>query len=603
MSATQHFKSNLRDIFFNLFEFLDIGRGTLGRGPFAHLDEASMRESLAGLETYCQREFSRSYVHLDREVPTLGEDGTPRLPEALKRTVQGFQENGWDLLEVPVHLGGVGAPPSVTWAGFELASGANASAAFYGLGNFLARVIDCLGTPSQKARFLPHAVARRWGGAMVLTEPDAGSDVGAGRTRARHLGGELWALEGTKRFITSADQDMTENVLHFVLARPEGAGPGTRGLSLFVVPKYLVGEDGALGERNGWTVTNLEKKLGIKSSVTCEVVYGGARPALGWLLGDRHDGIRQMFHVIEYARMAVGVKSLAGLSTGYLNALAYARERVQGPDLAHANDKASPRVPIVRHPDVRRMLLSQKAHAEGLRALCAFTAAVQDRVELAGGHGVSADDLRNDLLLPLVKGYASETAWTQLSLALQCLGGSGYVEDYPIGQYLRDQKIDSVYEGTTHIQALDLVFRKIGKDGGATLNALLDEVAQTLRAGDGGDALAVERERLAEALGELQGLFAALLGKLGESVYHVGLHANRALTALAQVLVGWLLVRHGALALRKLPEASPTDADYYRGKVASARFYCREVLPEVALARGLVERSDLTAMEVPEESF
>jgi alkylation response protein AidB-like acyl-CoA dehydrogenase len=438
---------------------------------------------------------------------------------------------------------------------------------------------------------------------MVLTEPDAGSDVGAGRTRARQVDGDLWALEGTKRFITSADQDMTENVIHFVLARPEGAGPGTRGLSLFVVPKYLVGEDGALGERNGWTVTGLEKKLGIKSSVTCEVAYGGARPALGWLLGDRHDGIRQMFHVIEYARMAVGVKSLAGLSTGYLNALAYARERVQGPDLAHANDKASPRVPIVRHPDVRRMLLSQKAHAEGLRALCAFTAAVQDRVELAGGHGVSADDRRNDLLLPLVKGYASETAWTQLSLALQCLGGSGYVEDYPIGQYLRDQKIDSVYEGTTHIQALDLVFRKIGKDGGATLNALLDEVAQTLRAGDGGDALAVERERLAEALGELQGLFAALLGKLGESVYHVGLHANRALTALAQVLVGWLLVRHGALALRKLPEASPTDADYYRGKVASARFYCREVLPEVAFARGLVERSDLTAMEVPEESF
>ncbi|MBI5515465.1 MAG: acyl-CoA dehydrogenase [Deltaproteobacteria bacterium] len=603
MSATEHYKSNLRDIFFNLFEFLDIGRRTLGQGPFAHLDEASMRESLAGLEAYCRKEFGTSYVDLDREPPTLGEDGTPHLPEALKRAVRGFQEGGWDLLEVPVNLGGVGAPPTVTWAGFELASGSNASAAFYGLGNFLAKVLDRLGTPSQKERFLPHLVERRWGGAMVLTEPDAGSDVGAGRTRARQVEGDLWALEGTKRFITSADQDMTENVIHFVLARPEGAGPGTRGLSLFVVPKYLVNEDGSPGERNGWTVTGLEKKLGIKASVTCEVAYGGAKPALGWLLGDRHDGIRQMFHVIEYARMAVGVKSLAGLSTGYLNALAYARERVQGPDLARANDKASPRVTILQHPDVRRMLLSQKAHAEGLRALCAFTAHVQDRVELAGGHGVTGDDLRNDLLLPLVKGYASETAWTQLTLSLQTLGGSGYVEDYPIAQYLRDQKIDSVYEGTTHIQALDLVFRKVGKDGGATLNALLSEVEETLRGAEGGEALATERALLATAVGDLQGLLGALLGKLGESVYHVGLHANRALTSMAQVLVAWLLVRHAALALRRLPEASPADRAFYQGKVASARFYCREVLPEVALARGLVERSDLTTMEVPAESF
>jgi alkylation response protein AidB-like acyl-CoA dehydrogenase len=249
------------------------------------------------------------------------------------------------------------------------------------------------------------------------------------------------------------------------------------------------------------------------------------------------------------------------------------------------------------------MLLSQKAHAEGLRALCAFTAHVQDRVELAGGHGVTGDDLRNDLLLPLVKGYASETAWTQLTLSLQTLGGSGYIEDYPIAQYLRDQKIDSVYEGTTHIQALDLVFRKVGRDGGATLNALLAEVEETLRAGEGGDALAAERALLAEALGDLQGLLSSLLGKLGESVYHVGLHANRALTSMAQVLVAWLLVRHAALALRKAPEASPADQGFYRGKVASARFYCREVLPEVALARRLVERSDLTTMDVPAESF
>jgi alkylation response protein AidB-like acyl-CoA dehydrogenase len=292
---------------------------------------------------------------------------------------------------------------------------------------------------------------------MVLTEPDAGSDVGAGTTKAIDQGDGTWHIEGVKRFITSGEHDITENIIHLVLARPEGAGPGSKGLSLFVVPKYLVDGDGSLGERNGVVATNIEKKMGLKGSTTCELTFGQDDPAVGYLVGDRHDGRRQMFRVIEYARMMIGTKAMGTLSTGYLNALEYAKERKQGSDLTRATDKSAPRVPIIDHPDVRRMLMTQKAHAEGLRALVLYTAWVQDQVILHPGD--DRWERLNDLLLPLVKGYSSEKAYQLLSMSLQVFGGSGYTQDYPMEQYIRDARIDTIYEGTTGIQALDLCFR------------------------------------------------------------------------------------------------------------------------------------------------
>jgi hypothetical protein len=303
--------------------------------------------------------------------------------------------------------------------------------------------------------------------------------------------------------------------------------------------------------------------------------------------------------------MAIGIKSMSTLSTAYLNALDYAKTRVQGPDLARAAEKTSPRVTILRHPDVRRMLLLQKSHAEGMRALCYFTAHVQDQVEILGGHGAGAArelDQLNDLLLPLVKGYCSEKAYEMLAVSLQCFGGSGYCQDYPIEQYIRDQKIDTLYEGTTHIQSLDLLFRKVARDGGATLQGLLGRVQRTLEEQVGGEALAIERTALERALGDVRGIFAALMGKLNESVYHVGLQGNRVLIALAELVVGWLLVQHAAVALERRAH-NPADAAFYDGKVASARFFCESVLPGLTLARRLVQASTLSAMEVAEDSF
>lgn len=607
MSTAPHYKANLRDIQFNLFEFLRIQESALGKKPFDGLDEATARQTLETMLPVCTGALAEGFTEGDR-VP-LGFDpktGTVTMSPLMKKAYQAYFEAGLNTLDLPQHLGGVGAPPSFAWGAFELVVGANPALAFYFLGNVLARIIDDLATDAQKKRFVGPMVERRWGGTMVLTEPDAGSDVGAGRAKARHVDGDVWEIEGVKRFITNGDYDVPENIVHLVLARPEGAGPGTKGLSMFIVPKYWVNDDGSLGERNGVYVTNIEKKMGIKGSATCELTFGERHPARGHLIGNVHDGIRQMFHVIEQARMAVGMKSMATLSTAYLNALDFAKIRVQGSDLARATDKTAPRVPILNHPDVRRMLMLQKSHAEGMRALALFTAHVQDRVELAGGHGAQAArelEAQNDLLLPLVKGYCSEKAYELLGVSLQCFGGSGYIQDYPIEQYVRDQKIDSLYEGTTHIQALDLLLRKIARDGGATLRELLGQVLATAQSGEGGDALETERQALERALGDLQTMFGALMGKLGESIYHVGFQGNRVLMSLAEVVIAWLLVRHAAVALRKLPEAAGDDVGFYEGKVASARFFCKNVLPGVTLTRRLVEQSSIELMELPEAAW
>ena len=374
MSNERHYKANLRDTLFNLFEFWRIQDDSLGQGPFANMDEDTSREILSTFEKFCTEEMATSFIASDRIPLKLDDEGNVTLPEALRKSIETYYDNEWHRMEHPESLGGFGAPRSLMWSCFEFLAGANPPIAFYLLGNFEASVINELGTESQKARFLDGLINKRWGGTMVLTEPDAGSDVGAGRTKAKHIEGEVWEIEGVKRFITNGDYDATENILHMVLARPEGAGPGTKGLSLFLVPKFWVEEDGTLGERNGAYCTNLEDKMGLKGSATCEMTFGEKQPCRGLLLGDKHDGIRQMFNVIEYARMAVGVKSIATLTSAYLNSLEYTKERVQGADLARAADKTAPKVTIINHPDVRRSLIQQKAYAEGLRALATFAA-------------------------------------------------------------------------------------------------------------------------------------------------------------------------------------------------------------------------------------
>jgi alkylation response protein AidB-like acyl-CoA dehydrogenase len=604
MTTVDHYKPNLRDTLFQLFEVLAIQATTLGKPPFQSMDEDSARAALGGFLEVMLSTWAPAFAEGDRIGAALDGRGNVTLPPGFHKALDAYYGGGWNKLELPEHLGGYGAPPTVQWAAFELMAGANPAVCFYMLGNPMAKIIDVLGTPAQKRRYLHRMTEQHWGATMVLTEPGAGSDVGAGTTRARHVAGDEYLLEGVKRFITNGDFDHAVNIVHMVLARPEGAGPGTKGLSLFIVPKLWVEPDGTLGARNGCVVTKLEHKMGLKGSATCELTLGDGAPCRGLLLGEVHQGIAQMFHVIEYARMAVGTKSMATLSTAYGNALAYARERTQGADLTRQTDKAAPRVEIIRHPDVRRMLMLQKVFAEGLRALILWTASLQDRVELQGGHGseaARADDALNDLMLPLIKGYGSEKVYELLAVSLQCFGGSGYCQDYPIEQYIRDQKIDSLYEGTTHIQALDLVFRKIGRDQGRTLQGLLGQIART--AAELPPELAVEQAALGAALGDVQAIVAAMFGKLGESVYHAGFQGNRILFALAELVIGWRLVVSAQVAHARLPAAAGDDRAFYRGKLAAARFYAGNVLPQIAAARRLVEASDLDLMELPDDCW
>jgi alkylation response protein AidB-like acyl-CoA dehydrogenase len=600
-----HYKSNLRDIFFNLFEVNDLA-GVLGRAPWEDFDPATVRDILAELERLASEDMAASFGESDRNAPHLV-DGSVTLPDGLKRSLDAFYDGGWDLLAVPKELGGLGAPSQVRWAGQEMMVGANPTAFFYITGALMAVVIGRLGTPEQVERWARPMLERRWGGTMVLTEPDAGSDVGAGTTLAVAVdeAAGVFHLEGVKRFITSGASDYHENIVHLVLARREGGEPGTKGLSMFIVPDFLVDDHGSLGERNGITVTHVEDKMGLRSSTTCELTLGADRPCVGYLVGGTHDGIRQMFHVIEDARMLIGAKSMSTLSTGYLNALEYAKARVQSADLTRSTDKTAPRVEIIRHPDVRRMLMDQKAHAEGMRALLFHTAWAIDQGTLDPG-----DDHWErlvDLLLPLLKGYSSEKAYTLLGQALQVFGGSGYTRDYPMEQYIRDVKIDSLYEGTTGIQALDLFFRKIVRDHGRTLAKLGEEILEMVKGGVA--ELETERELLGRALDDVQQHVGVMVGHAMAStsepteIYRTGLHANALLESLAELVIAWLLLRHAEVALTALPTTTGSDVAFYEGKVASARWFAANVLPKAALRRRAAEVEDGSLMTMADAAF
>ncbi|HAM22961.1 MAG TPA: acyl-CoA dehydrogenase, partial [Actinobacteria bacterium] len=479
-----HYKSNLRDIEFNLFEVFGAG-DRLGKGPFAEMDEDTARYLLQESEKLATGPLADSFAAIDRNPPVYDPATcTVTMPEEFKKSFQALWDAGYWNAPLPDNLGGSGAPPSLNWAMAEMFLGANPAVYMTLAGPGFAAILDSLGTDEQK-HWAEIMLERAWGATMVLTEPDAGSDVGAGRTKAIQQPDGSWHIEGVKRFITGGENDINENIIHLTLARPEGAGPGTKGLSLFVVPKFLFdSETGELGERNGVYTTNIEKKMGIKASTTCELTFGEKQPAVGYLVGDVHDGIAQMFSVIEYARMLVGTKAIATLSTGYLNALDYAKNRVQGADLTQMMDKTAPRVTITHHPDVRRSLMIQKAYAEGLRALVAYTAMHQDKVAMHNSeHGDGdMDDRMNDLLLPIVKGVGSERAWVLLGTeSLQTFGGSGFLQDYPLEQYVRDAKIDTLYEGTTAIQGMDFFFRKMVRDQFQAVTQLASEITETIK--------------------------------------------------------------------------------------------------------------------------
>ncbi len=622
-----HFKSNIRDIEFNLFEVLRRDE-ILGQGPFEDVDVETARSILSEVDRMAREELAESFEDADRNPPVFDpKTSTAPLPESFKKSYRAWMDAEYWRLGTLAGLGGTPAPSTINWAIGELVLGSNPALWMYGAGPMFAGVLYRNGNDRDK-RIAQLIIDKGWTTTMVLTEPDAGSDVGAGRTKATPNDDGTWNISGVKRFITSGESDLSDNVVHLVLARPHGVegigGPGTKGLSLFIVSKnHFDLETGELGDRNGAYVTGVEHKMGIKVSNTCEVTFGdpgvgGGEPAVGYLLGEVHDGIAQMFQVIENARMMVGTKAIATLSTGYLNALEFAKERQQGPDLTQAADKTAPRVTITHHPDVRRSLMTQKSFVEALRALVLYTASWQDRVMIAAHNG-EEDQLAervNDLLLPIVKGYGSERSWVLLGTeSLQTFGGSGFLQDYPIEQYVRDAKIDTLYEGTTAIQGQDLFFRKIVKDQAKALGFLAEQIEAFVKSEAGNGRLKNERELLATGLEDAQAIVGAMINDLmsadpnaenGElrNIYKVGLNTSRLLMVLGDVVCSWLLLRQAEVALEKLGgEVKASDKAFYEGKVAAAQFFARNVLPKLTAERAIAEAADLSLMDLDEGAF
>jgi len=606
-----HYTANLRDIEFCLFDLL--GRDKLlGNSIYADLDRETAMGMLEEMKRLTENDLAESFVEGDR----LGTDfnkatGDVKLPESFKKSYKSYIDGEWWRLDAPVDLGGTRVPPSIRWAIAEMVLGSNPAIHIYASGYAFAQVAYVLGTDVQKT-MAKHMVDRHWGATMQLTEPDAGSDVGAGRSKAVAQADGTWHITGTKRFITSGDADLYENIMHFTLARREGGGPGTKGLSLFLIPKFMFDlETGDLGKRNGVYVTNVEHKMGLNVSATCEMNLGEKEPAVGYLLGDVHEGIAQMFKVIEFARMMVGTKAIATLSAGYQQALSYSKTRIQGGDMKVMNDKASPRVSIIHHPDVRRSLMVQKSYSEGMRALVLYTASIQDEIELARSAGdekrLKEMEALNDLLLPVVKGFGSEKSWTLLGTeSLQTFGGSGFTQDWPLEQYVRDAKIDTLYEGTTAIQGLDFFFRKVVKDGGRALGGLGKEIQAVA---ESGGANVEAKALLLKALGDLNAMIGVLVGHAmasqeeSKEIYKVGLNTSRVLMAVGDVITAWLLIRQADIAAEKIKSASPKDADFYTGKIASAKFFTENYLPHLTADRKIVEATGDSIMELPESAF
>jgi alkylation response protein AidB-like acyl-CoA dehydrogenase len=606
------YKADLREFKFLLFEQFRLGE-LLSKAPFENwgVDEVNM--VLEGALAFATEVVGPLNASGDREGCRI-ENGAVKVPAGFKEAWDKLYAAGWKTISAKPEWDGQGAPLSVYVAIEEFLSGANTAFNMYpGLAYGAAEVIEMFATHEQKEKFMRKMYSGAWGGTMCLTEPQAGSDVGSARTTAKRRADGRYDIKGTKIYISGGDHDMAENVIHLVLARVEGAPAGTKGLSLFLVPKRRINDDGSSGELNDVVVGSIEHKMGIRASATCVLNFGENDGCIGELVGTAENhGMTQMFRMMNGARIAVGLQSVAVASSAYLNALEYAKDRKQGSSIKHWKDATAPRVAIIEHPDVRRMLLDMKARVEGIRALVFKLASHEDGVLAFSGKDDAATAYHQgqvDLLVPLVKAYGSDQAFRVCETAIQTYGGAGYIQDYPVEQYARDAKIFSIYEGTNHIQSMDLVGRKLGQNGGANLQAFLGDVQKFVAANEAHPIIGSWVKELAQAAETIGGSAMKLLmwfqtGNLAM----VPLAANRFLEMMSEVAVGWLLLDQARIATEALAsvpagDEGARDRAFYEGKKAAAKYFALNVLPSVKLKGELMNRDDTSPMEIPTESF
>jgi alkylation response protein AidB-like acyl-CoA dehydrogenase len=602
------YKADLREFRFVLFEQHKLGE-LLGKEPYQDWGEEEV-----GMILEQAHRFATEVTGPLNAVGDKGcklENGQVIVPPGFKDAWQKLYEAGFKSLALDVEKGGQGSPRVLTAVVSEMLSGSNAAFEMYpALTLGAAEVIDHFGTDDQKRRFSEKMYNGTWAGTMCLTEAHAGSDVGLSSTSAKKNPDGTYTVKGSKIFISGGDHDMTDNVVHMVLARIEGAPKGTKGLSLFIIPKKRVDAQGNSGALNDVKVASIEHKMGINGSATCVLNFGDDDACIGELVGGQeHQGIKQMFLLMNYARIGVGVQGLSVAGTAYLNALEYARDRKQGTSIENFKDPEAPRVSIIEHADVRRMLLDMKARVEGIRSLILKTAMHYDRADAKRGkddEGALYDQGMVELLTPLVKAYSSEQAFRVCETAIQTYGGVGYTKDFPVEQYCRDAKIFSIYEGTNHIQSLDLVARKLGQRGGANMQAFLGDIQAFVEKNKNHPALAgavAELARAHEAVGTCAMQFLGWFQ--GGEIEKVPLNSNRFLQMMSELTVGWLLLDAAVIALdaqKKLDKAHP-DWAFYEGKKAAAKYWAATVLAAVPTLGEILRAADKSPLEIPNEGF
>ncbi len=573
------YQAPLRDFRFVLHDLLEVER--LGNLPgFAEASPDVIEAVLEQAAKLCEQELAPLNQPGDVEGCHF-EGGDVTTPAGFKEAYRTFAEGGWNGLAADPDYGGQGLPQVVATCFAEMIGSANLSFSTYpGLAAGAAHAIDMYGTDAQKATYLPKLLSGDWGGTMNLTEAHCGTDLGLIRTRAEPEADGSYRITGTKIFISAGEHDLTENIVHLVLARIAGAPEGVRGISLFIVPKFLAGEDGVLGARNAVSCGAIEHKMGIQASATCVMNYDGAT---GFLLGEPHKGMRAMFAMMNPARLSVGLQGLSLAEVAYQNAAAYAKERLQGraPAGAKAPERAAD--PIIVHADVRRMLLSMRAFAEGARALALWTAL---HIDLAGRHPDErtrrdADELVS-LLTPVIKAYFTDAGFEATNLGLQCLGGHGYIREWGMEQFVRDARIGQVYEGANGIQALDLVGRKLPAHMGRSLRQFFHPVDRFIQENGGDAALAPYVMPLAKSFARLQQATAWIAEQGLKEPEQGAAAASDYLRLFGLVAVAWMWARMAAVAHRKLSESADGDRAFYEAKLARARFFMERTLPETS---------------------
>jgi alkylation response protein AidB-like acyl-CoA dehydrogenase len=594
-----------RDIDFNLYELFQ-AENLCDLPVFKEYNRKVFDLIVSEARNFAIKEMLPTYEDGDK-IGVSFDAGTVKVPESFRRVYKLYCESEWTAPPAPQEYGGQGLPFTVTAAIREYMMAANWPLHSYAsMGSGTARMIQLYGSDAQKKTYLEKLYTGQWGGTMLLTEPEAGTDVGALTTTAVKNDDGTYSLTGNKIFITNGEHDLAENIIHPVLARIEGDPPGTKGISIFIVPKFLVNGDGRPGERNDIVCTGVEEKHGIHGSATCAMSLGSKNSCIGYLLGDPKQGMKIMFHMMNGARLSTGLQALAYASRNYLSALNYARQRIQGRDLKDFANHAAPSVPIICHPDIRRNLLWMKAYTEGLRSMVYFISRCMD----LSGNGATPEERQTaeglvDLFTPIIKGYGADRGYEVCVQAMQVYGGAGYTQDYPVEAITRDCKIASIYEGCTGIQAMDLLGRKLGQNKGASFMSFMQHVQQAVALARTAEELAPLADTVEKALNRLAEI-ALGLGKMArsEKMKVAFAHSVPFMEAMGDVSLGWLHLWRAAVAAPKVATAKKKkDRAFYTGQVKTAAFFINTILPVTMGKLEAIALGEAAAVEMPEEGY